>query len=89
MVWAFFFGLIQGALLASLVNSLMPGIFGSTLLAFDFMFNGFAAFGGIILFIVANAIFYMFFSAKAMKRNPMLFYCGALIGFVLLFFLGQ
>ena len=89
MASAFIFGIIQGALLAMLLNSLMPGLFGSMFLALGFMLEGASVFSGIILFLVANAAFYFLFSARVMGRNPMQFYGGALVGFALLFFFGQ
>ena len=89
MAWAFIYGIVQGALLSILLTALMPGIVGSAFFAISVFMNGASAFTGIIIALAANAAFYFLFSAKAMRKNPMHFYGGALVGFALLFFFGQ
>ena len=54
MVQSFLYGLIQGVLLATLAGALLPGLFGSILLALDFMVEGFSAYTEIIILLVVQ-----------------------------------
>jgi len=88
MVLAFLYGLIQGALLGLLFNTLMPGLIGSMVFAVNFFFQGSTAFSGILVLAIANVAFYFLFSAKKANESPALFVTGLAVGAVLLMLSG-
>jgi len=88
VVLAFLFGLIQGVLLGLLFNSLMPGLVGSMVFAFNFFFQGSTAFSGVLVLVLANIIFYFLFSSKQARASPAMFVTGLAIGVIFLTLFG-
>jgi len=80
MLWAFFFGIIQGLLVGFLLDSLNLNFFGFLNIAL----NGTGAFTNAILFLGANILFYLFFSKKLLSKSPVYFIVGVVIGVILL-----
>jgi len=83
MIKTFIFGLIQGTLVALLLSTFNLTFFGWLGMALGFAIKGAGAFTNIALFVILNLVFYFFISQKELKRNPIWFIFGLILGVIL------